>query len=59
MQSLEPVAGQVEALRGEVAAQEEALTDCLTSLGQEEAKVGGLWGPGMVLVYQNLPLLLD
>ena len=40
-QSLEPLAGEVEVLRCEVAASEETLTDCLTSLGQEEAKVGG------------------
>lgn len=30
----------MEALRAEVASGEETLTDCLTSLGQEEAKVG-------------------
>lgn len=41
LQTLEPLAGEVEALRSEAAANEETLTDCLTSLGQEEAKVGG------------------
>lgn len=32
----------MEALRSEAVANEETLTDCLTSLGQEEAKVGGV-----------------
>lgn len=40
------MAAEVEALRGEVAANEETLTDCLTSLGQEEAKVGEGCLPG-------------
>lgn len=40
MQALEPLRSEVEALRAEVASGEETLTDCLTSLGQEEAKVG-------------------
>lgn len=39
VQDLEPAALEVQALRGEVAEGEETLTDCLTSLGQEEAKV--------------------
>ena len=42
LQMLEPLAGEVEALRAETAANDETLTDCLTSLGQEEAKVGGV-----------------
>lgn len=46
LQVLEPLASEVEALRAEVSANDETLTDCLTSLGQEEAKVGGWVGGG-------------
>lgn len=41
-QELAPLADEVAALREEVAGQEESLNDCLTSLGQEERKVGGV-----------------